>query len=307
MNGGYLVYVHTSPSNKRYVGLTMRESNKRWQNGRGYIGNEKFSRAIKKYGWSNFKHEIVKDGLTQDEAIELEKALIAKYDAINNGYNQSPGGEIPMLCPSARRKAKEKLAVPVSQYTKDGVWITDYDSLTEAGNAVGVQYTGITGCLLGRLWSAGGYLWARKGEKPVMGKKMSKSQYHVVQLSMSDASAIATYRTVVEASKQTGISAASIYGACSELLTTAGGYYWVKEEQISEKLPLILEKIKAGNRQKHKVVCVTTGEVFDSLRAASNHYSASYGGIGQCCRGETKHSGTHPKTGQPLVWRYYES
>lgn len=42
------VYMHTSPSNKRYIGITKRKVNKRWQNGNGYKHNTYFTNAIKK-------------------------------------------------------------------------------------------------------------------------------------------------------------------------------------------------------------------------------------------------------------------
>lgn len=47
----YTVYMHISPSGKRYVGITRQRPVARWKNGRGYINNEYFYRAIKKYGW----------------------------------------------------------------------------------------------------------------------------------------------------------------------------------------------------------------------------------------------------------------
>ena len=54
----YTVYCHTSPSGKRYVGITCKSLNSRWQNGKGYLYNKHFYSAIQKYGWENFKHEI---------------------------------------------------------------------------------------------------------------------------------------------------------------------------------------------------------------------------------------------------------
>ena len=50
----YTVYMHISPSNKRYIGITSKSVNKRWNNGLGYIKNDHFWRAIQKYGWNNF-------------------------------------------------------------------------------------------------------------------------------------------------------------------------------------------------------------------------------------------------------------
>ena len=91
----YTVYIHISPNNKYYVGITANTVIRRWNNGRGYIKNKYFYRAIKKYGWKNFQHEIVAEHLTKDEACKFEIALIKALDSTNPnyGYNFSSGGE----------------------------------------------------------------------------------------------------------------------------------------------------------------------------------------------------------------------
>lgn len=89
------VYMHTSPSNKVYIGITSREPKLRWGNGHNYSSNEYFKRAIQKYGWNNFKHEILFSNLSLKEAKEKEIELIAFYDSTNSekGYNITIGGE----------------------------------------------------------------------------------------------------------------------------------------------------------------------------------------------------------------------
>lgn len=65
----YTVYCHTNKlNNKRYVGITKQEPKVRWQNGYGYRGNEYFFRAIQKYGWDNFEHEILYECLNEKGA-----------------------------------------------------------------------------------------------------------------------------------------------------------------------------------------------------------------------------------------------
>ena len=46
----YIVYKHTSPSNKIYIGITCQDVERRWRNGDGYKSQKYFYRAIKKYG-----------------------------------------------------------------------------------------------------------------------------------------------------------------------------------------------------------------------------------------------------------------
>lgn len=92
----YTVYMHTNKTNgMRYVGITSQAPETRWLSGYGYYKQEHFFRAIKKYGWGGFKHEIIATGLTLEEAGALERELIEKYDTRNNtkGYNKSTGGE----------------------------------------------------------------------------------------------------------------------------------------------------------------------------------------------------------------------
>lgn len=95
MDNNYTVYMHVSPSGKRYIGITSKKPEYRWNNGKGYIGNKHFTNAIEKYGWDNFQHIIIAKGLSEEEAKEMEIELIAEYDSTNQdkGYNISLGGD----------------------------------------------------------------------------------------------------------------------------------------------------------------------------------------------------------------------
>ena len=111
----YTVYKHTSPSGKVYIGITHLKPEKRWNSGRGYKGNIHFTNAINKYGWDNFKHEILFENLSKEEACQKEIELIAFYKSNDKklGYNQSIGGEINSgwhLSDEAKRKISENNA-----------------------------------------------------------------------------------------------------------------------------------------------------------------------------------------------------
>lgn len=92
----YCVYKHTCPNNKVYIGITSREPNKRWRNGKGYINNEHFYRAIQKYGWQSIKHDILFIDLTQQQAEQKEIELIKQYKSNQReyGYNILEGGNV---------------------------------------------------------------------------------------------------------------------------------------------------------------------------------------------------------------------
>lgn len=95
----YCVYVHTNLINgKIYIGIT-NDIERRWRNnGIEYkpkkYNTRPFWNAIEKYGWDSFKHEILINNLTFEEACEYEKYYIALSGSRDNkiGYNVAIGG-----------------------------------------------------------------------------------------------------------------------------------------------------------------------------------------------------------------------
>lgn len=90
------VYMHISPSNKIYIGITSQKNiNVRWRNGNGYKQCRHFWNAIQKYGWDNIEHIILFDNLQEDNAKRIEKLCIALYksNVAQYGYNISSGGD----------------------------------------------------------------------------------------------------------------------------------------------------------------------------------------------------------------------
>lgn len=103
----YTVYKHTSPSGKVYIGITSKRPEQRWDKGRGYKHCPYFSAAINKYGWEAFKHDILAEGLTKEEAERQEVELIARYRSTDRrfGYNADKGGSAPgRMSDETRRK-----------------------------------------------------------------------------------------------------------------------------------------------------------------------------------------------------------
>ena len=93
----YIVYEHISPSGKVYVGITCQKVQCRWKGGSGYVRQdkhqEKFANAIRKYGWENFEHKIVLEGVSKSEADYAEKYLIRWYKIHSLSYNITDGGD----------------------------------------------------------------------------------------------------------------------------------------------------------------------------------------------------------------------
>lgn len=86
----YLLYVHTMPNGKIYVGMT-KDADQRWKNGKGYMQHYEFSRDIEKYGWENIKHEIIDIYEDEETCHYYEMLYIVMLDAENPdvGYNKT--------------------------------------------------------------------------------------------------------------------------------------------------------------------------------------------------------------------------
>jgi group I intron endonuclease len=98
----YLVYKHTSPSGKSYIGITNNYS-VRSRRHRTSNACPAFASAVRKYGWDNITHEILLDGLSLDEANEAEERLIAEHNTLYpNGYNLTTGGNARQQCEAVK-------------------------------------------------------------------------------------------------------------------------------------------------------------------------------------------------------------
>lgn len=93
----WCVYCHTNKINgKKYIGITSTTMERRWRNdGSGYRGQVYFWRAIQKYGWHNFDHEVLFENKSYEDACRLERQLIANFKSNMSqyGYNQTEGGD----------------------------------------------------------------------------------------------------------------------------------------------------------------------------------------------------------------------
>ena len=108
-NKKFIVYMHTSPSNKKYIGITCQKPSHRYgKKGNGYKFMF-FGKAIQKYGWDNITHEILFENLTKDEACAKEQEFIQKYKTYDPkfGYNCTTGGDYYTATDEAKKRNSE--------------------------------------------------------------------------------------------------------------------------------------------------------------------------------------------------------
>lgn len=237
----YTVYMHVSPSNKRYIGITSLDINRRWRkNGKGYKHQQYFYRAIKKYGWDNFQHIIVAKGLDEETAKWLEVELIREFDTTNqdNGYNISLGGNTGN---GLRGEDHPNYNRPMLQEQKDKI------SKTRIENGVA------------------------KGENnPNYGKHLSEE-------------------------------------SIKKMKDTKNNKPTEEKNEINKKISKArIEKgvAKGKNNPSAKtIICLTTKEIFYTMKDASEKYNCCDTGISMCCKGKRNYNGKL-SDGTPLVWKY---
>jgi len=59
-------------------------------------------------------------------------------------------------------------------------------------------------------------------------------------------------------------------------------------------------------RMSVKVVCLTTGEIFNSQTDGAKKYNITKSGISQCCNNKQKSAGKDLETGEKLTWMHYD-
>lgn len=228
----YKIYIHTAPNGKKYVGQTCQRLERRWRNGGGYVRNAYFYRAIQKYGWENFKHEVVLLCADLKEANEKEKQLIAelKTNDPKFGYNISGGAD-------GREKVAESTRRLMSEQRKG--------KFAGANNPYyGKKHTEKERKIMSEK-SKGRFV----GDKsPLYGKhpsdetraKMSKSrkesalvQEHMQKMNKAKAKPVLCVETKIiyesarQAARETGLGQGNISAACRGLFKQAYGYHWV--------------------------------------------------------------------------------
>lgn len=77
----------------------------------------------------------------------------------------------------------------------------------------------------------------------------------------------------------------------------------ISEANKGEKNPMY-GRTGEKNPNSKKVICITTGEIFNCLKVAAEKYNVLNSGICSCCRGKVKSAGKHPLTGEKLIWEY---
>lgn len=215
----YTVYQHKNKINgKIYFGITSRTPSERWgNNGSYYKSTPHFYSAIQKYGWDNFEHNILYQNITKEEACDIERNLIAKYQTQNRdfGYNILEGGQATELPIDVREKMskammgnKNGLGHPCSEEKKKKI------SDSQKGRKLSEEHKR-------KLSEA-----AKQRHVPCSQDKRKKlSQNYPKQKQVYCVETDKVYRSVQECARQLHLYATNISKVCKGIHKTTGGYH----------------------------------------------------------------------------------
>ena len=317
----WCVYIHTSPSNKAYIGITCDDVKKRWKNGHGYTKDHQYAmyRAIQKYGWDNFEHIIFANDLSEEQAKHIEMLLIALYKTncskYNNpayGYNMTDGGDgsighkhsnetrkkmsdiakhrfsIPENNPMYDKKHSEETRHKISEKRKGSNLPEDVKEKIRQSNSgknnhfYGIHRFGDTNPMYGKRHS--------EDAKRKMSENRNCEKVICVETGI-------VYINASEAGRQTGIDRSQI-AACYRKdsgVHTAGGFHWKYEKYKDD------ESYKEVDlRFKAVVQCTLNGDVikiWDGSTSASKALNINRSSISACCLGNKNSAGG-------FLWRY---
>ena len=219
----YCVYKHTSPDGKVYIGITKRNPIKRWEGGKGYKCNRYFYRAIIKFGWDNITHEILKTGLTKEEAEQEEIRLIQELKSYESdrGYNLRLGGSLASFSEEAILRMRQSHL---------GKKLSD-----EQKKKIGDAQRG------------------RKGPCPMLGKKHSQETIKKMRIAhlgkknpamvggknhrahgVINLDTLESFPTIIEASKKYKCNRVGITRCCEGKQETCGGYRWDNYKEVAQ-------------------------------------------------------------------------
>lgn len=203
----YFIYKVTNQvNNKIYIGATTKSIEDRQKDhlkkvtkGKSYA----FQNAIATYGIDNFKWEQIDTAITKDELAKKEKEYILEYNSKEKGYNSDSGGGIQKT---------------VYQYNiKTGKLVNKYSNLTLAGAVFGLSKQDLSKVCKGFYWT---YDYIDKFV-PLNDKRKKKvCQYNL------QGEFIKEFKSVAEASRQTGFNKTSIAKVCRGERKTCGGFVW---------------------------------------------------------------------------------
>lgn len=331
---GTIYKIENMVNGKVYVGQTISDVNGRFRLHKSRLNrkcheNDHLQSAWLKYGAENFKFEII-EHCDIDDIDDREKYWIAYYKIKCGVYNIESGGNKNK---QLSKKTKEKLSNSVKKLWSNKDYYQKqlknnmrrvicintgkiYKSVKEAAEDLGVSQAAVYCACVGKRDSVGGY----KGEPLQVAYYEEGKEYKLKELKRINTpkkvicvNTKEIFNSACEAAKKYkkyGCHQSKISLCCLGKRKHAGrlenGEYliwrFLDDYDPNEKFVFTKKIINPGN--KRKVRCITTGEVFDTVKTAYEKYGISKSSMWRALAGEIK--GTRLKDGSLLKWEYVD-
>lgn len=111
------------------------------------------------------------------------------------------------------------------------------------------------------------------------------------------------YNSIAEAERDTGVYHSHICACCNKKLFMAGPYHWLYLEEYNDEYDTctIIKMIENARivpkPEKKEVVCLETGQIFNSVKEAADYALVERNAIRSCCQGRNQ-------TCKQLHWAY---
>ena len=213
---------------KFYIGKDMHNNPK-------YLGSGLLlNRAIKKYGKSNFKKEVLEICENEKDLNIKEKYWIKKLKAISNGYNIAEGGF----------GGKTTTPKKIFQYDKNGNFIKEWNSASDVTKILNIDCSSILKNCKNKSSSVGGFIWSynKINNLPKYNDNRTKK---VLQYN-KNGNFIKEWASVSQAEIELNIFKGGISHAINNVNKTCGDFVWISKN-IMFDIPLkinVLEKFK---------------------------------------------------------------
>lgn len=237
-------------NHKKYIGqsknLKRRLSDHLSELRNGKHFNDHLQRSWNTYGQENF-NIFTLCYCPEKDLDKKEIYYIDLYKTMNKdfGYNKDSGGN---KCKTRNEEARDKMRLywaehggindgllqatkkakkPVVQYTKDGKFVAEFESVTEASKSTGIDFRQISSACIGKYKTSMGFVWRFKGDDfdKFAIQNNIKTKKKVIQYTLNK-EFVNEYPSIHEACEKTGVDYRNISAVCNGKRKSTNGYVW---------------------------------------------------------------------------------
>jgi len=265
---GFIYMTTNNINGKKYIGQSTFNRITNWVN---YLGSGvHLKRSIKKYGKENFSREIIAIAYSKDELNQLEIEFIKNHNAVESDdyYNLVGGGNTNVgFHFHLSEESRKKISI-----AKTGVKKTEETK---------------------RRMSESKKIGFKNGNLPKIIKVICITTEEI-------------FDSITYGADKYNIKISGIIRCCQKERKSAGKHPTTKERLVWMYLDEYNSKSCTSSIINfYKIICLTTGEIFNSLIEAEKTFNIFKGGVLKCCKNKIHSAGVHPDTKEKLVWMYY--